>query len=125
MDLINKKFAVDFGAKAVLHITSGHSMTFHISEMDGKPVDETETVEMQLIPLRQKLFMLTWKEKNGNMVTQIQDHRNHIVYMNWALPDGRFEHAKGSIVPVDGKRRKPLGVIKKRTSLRGTKQSVS
>ena len=38
---------------------------------------------------------------NGNTVTQIQDHKNQLVYMNWTLPDGDFKHAKGSIKPVN------------------------
>ncbi len=100
MKLIGKKFAVDFGAKAELHITSQDSMTFHITEIDGKPMDETETVAMELTELRPKLFMLTWKEKNGNTVTQIQDHREEAVYMNWTFPTGEFKHAKGSLKPV-------------------------
>ncbi|MBE9463548.1 hypothetical protein ACFP1I_11510 [Dyadobacter subterraneus] len=101
MKIIGKKFEVDFGAKAVLDIQSDAQLTFHISEKNGIPVDESETVEIEITQLRSKLFMLTWKEINGNTVTQIQDHKNQLVYMNWTLPDGDFKHAKGSIKPVN------------------------
>jgi hypothetical protein len=100
MKIIGKKFAVDFGAKAVLEIQSKTSLTFTTTEKDGKKANETETVEIELTEIRPKIFMLTWKEKNGNTVTQIQDHKKELVYMNWTLPDGKFVHAKGTIKPV-------------------------
>ena len=100
MKLTGKRFAVDFGAKAELHIVSETTLTFHTTEIGGKKVDETETVEVELTELRPRLFMLTWKEKNGNTVTQIQDHKEQLVYMNWTHPDGKFLHAKGTIKPI-------------------------
>jgi hypothetical protein len=100
MKIIGKKFAVDFGAKAILDIQSKTSLTFTITEMDGKKVNDIETVEMELTTIRPQLFMLTWKEKNGNTVTQVQDHKNETVYMNWTFPGGKFVHAKGTIKPV-------------------------
>lgn len=100
MEIIGHKFAVDFGAKATLEIKSPTELFFHITEMDGQPVDEAETVEIGLTQLRPDLFMLTWKERNGNTVTQIQDHGKHAVYMNWTHPNGDFTHAKGTIKPV-------------------------
>lgn len=101
MKIIGKKFEVDFGAKAVLNIQSETELTFYITEKNGVKVDESETVEIAITQMRSKLFMLTWKENSGKTITQIQDHKNQIVYMNWTLPDGDFIHAKGTIKPVD------------------------
>ncbi|GLU52944.1 MoaF-related domain-containing protein [Dyadobacter frigoris] len=101
MEIIGKKFEVDFGAKAVLDIESQTALTFHITEKNGIKVDESETVEIIITQIRSKLFILTWKEISGNTVTQIQDHKNQIVYMNWTLPNGDFIHAKGTIKPVN------------------------
>jgi len=100
MKIIGHRFLVDFGAKAILDIQTPTSLTFTITEMDGKPMHETETVEIQLTELRPDIYMATWKEKNGNTVTQIQDHEKGDVYMNWTLPDGQFKHAKGSLMPA-------------------------
>jgi hypothetical protein len=100
MEIIGTKFAVDFGAKATLEIRSATELIFHISEIDGRQTDETETVEILITRLRADLFMLTWSEKNGNTVTQIQDHKEQTVYMNWSHPGGKFTHAKGTITPV-------------------------
>lgn len=101
MEIIGKKFEVDFGAKAVLDIQSETALTFYISEKNGVKVDESETVEIAITQIRPKVFMLTWKEISGNTVTQIQDHKNEIVYMNWTHPNGDFIHAKGSIKRVN------------------------
>lgn len=101
MDIIGKKFEVDFGAKAVLKIESETTLTFYITEKDGEKVDESETVEISITQIRSRLFMLTWKEKNGNTVVQIQDHKKQLVYMNWTWPNGSFVHAKGTILEID------------------------
>lgn len=100
MDITGKKFEVDFGAKAILHIESETVLTFYITEKEGKTVDESETVQITITQIRPKIFMLNWKEKNGNTVTQIQDHKKQVVYMNWTWPDGNFVHAQGTIKPV-------------------------
>ena len=47
--------------------------------------------------LRPQLYLLTWKEKNGNTMTQIQDYDNGIIYSNWTTPSGEFIHAKGTL----------------------------
>lgn len=101
MKIVGKKFEVDFGAKAVLDIQSKKELTFRITEKDGEKVDESETVAVNITQIRPKVFMLTWKEKNGNTVTQIQDHKEQAVYMNWTWPDGNFVHAKGTIKQID------------------------
>ena len=101
MKITGKKFRVDFGAKAILDIENETTLTFHTTEKDGEQVDESETVEIVITQIRSKVFMLTWKEKNGNTVTQIQDHKEQKVYMNWTWPDGNFVHAKGTIKPAD------------------------
>jgi len=98
MKIIGNKFAVDFGmAKAILHIQSETSLTFTTTEKNGKETNETETVQTKMTELRPQLYMLTWKEKNGNTITQIQDHENGIIYANWTSPGGEFTHAKGTI----------------------------
>jgi hypothetical protein len=101
MDIIGNKFLVDFGmAKAILHIQSETSLTFTITEKDGKEMNETETVAIILTRLRPELYMATWKEKNGNTVTQIQDHEQGAVYNHWTSPKGEFIHVKGTLKPV-------------------------
>ena len=99
MKIIGNKFAVDFGmAKAILHMQSETSLTFTTTEKNGKEAHETETVKTKMTLLRPQLYMLNWKEKNGNTITQIQDHENGIIYSNWTSPGGEFIHARGTLL---------------------------
>ena len=99
MNVIGSKFLVDFGmAEAILDIQSENSLTFTITE--GSKADTSETVAIKLTELRPQLYLLTWKETNGNTITQIQDHEKGIVYMNWTYPGGEFTNITGTIKPV-------------------------
>jgi hypothetical protein len=44
--------------------------------------------------------MATWKEKNGNTITQIQDYANEVIYSNWTLPGGEFNNLKGTLKQI-------------------------
>lgn len=97
MNIIGNKISADFGmAKAILKIDSETSLTFTTIEINGKEVHETESVKINMTELRPQLYMLTWKEKNGSTITQIQDYDNEIIYINWTSPSGEFTHAKGT-----------------------------
>ncbi|MDB5013143.1 MAG: hypothetical protein JWQ25_1345 [Daejeonella sp.] len=99
--IIGGKFRVDFGmAKAILYFQNETSLQFTIIEKDGKPYEEVETVEIKLTEIRPNLYIITWKERNQNTVTQIQDFNEGIVYSNWTLPNGEFMNVKGAILPI-------------------------
>ena len=101
MNLPGKKYLADFGmAKAILDIQSETSLTFTITQKDGNEVNIIETVAIKLTELRPQLFLVTWKEKNGNTITQVQDYENGVVYSNWTLPGGEFINRKGTLKPV-------------------------
>ena len=98
MDNIGNKFLVTFGmAKAILHIQAENSLTFTILEKEGNEVNIIETVEIKMTGIRPQLFMLTWKEENGNTVTQVHDYENEIIYSNWTTPGGDFQNLKGTL----------------------------
>lgn len=64
MNITNKKFLIDFGmAQAILHLHSKTLLTFTIIEKEGKPMNESETVAIELTELRPDLYMATWTEK--------------------------------------------------------------
>lgn len=101
MSIIGNKFLLDFGmAKVTFHLESSTSLTFTITEKNGEEVNETETVAITLTELKPQLYMAIWDEKNGNSVTQIQDHERGIVYNHWTSPKGEFVHAKGTLKPL-------------------------
>lgn len=102
MIIIGKKIELDFGiAKALMSIHSDTSLTFTILEKEGIKTDITETVEIKITEIRPQIFMTTWKEINGNTITQIQDYENGIVYSNWTTPNGEFINRTGTLKLVD------------------------
>ena len=102
MEIIGQKFVVDFGmAKSVLHFKSENELHFQITELNGKLTNENETVNIKLTKLRPNLYLATWKEKNGNTITQVQDYEKQVIYSNWTLPNGQFENVKGTIKPIE------------------------
>ncbi|HEY4323688.1 MAG TPA: hypothetical protein VGN20_06870 [Mucilaginibacter sp.] len=101
MNIIGNKFLVDFGmAKAILSFQSETSLTFTITDKGGEEVNIVETVEIRLTEIRYQLYMVTWQEKSGTTVTQVQDYENNIIYSNWTSPGGEFNNAKGTLKPV-------------------------
>ncbi|MDM1295324.1 hypothetical protein HX021_13630 [Sphingobacterium sp. N143] len=63
----------------------------------------TERVDTNIIKLRTKLYLVTWKEQSGATVTHIEDHENGIAYYNITLPDGRLYTMRGTIWLLENK----------------------
>lgn len=98
MNIIGHQFLLDFGmSKAIFDFESEKSLTFTITGNDGDKVGVIETVEIKLTAIRPHLYIVTWKEKNGNTISQIQDHENGVVYSNWTSPEGEFKNIKGTL----------------------------
>jgi len=57
----------------------------------------TERVDISILKLRTKLYLVTWKEQSGATVTHIEDHENGIAYYNTTLADGTFHTMRGTI----------------------------
>lgn len=100
--IIGKKYIFEFSmAKAIIEFLSEDSLCFTITEKLGVPQNETETVAIKLTAIRPGIYMVTWKEKNNNTITQVQDFQKMNVYSNWTLPDGTFINERGKIYMQD------------------------
>ncbi|MCF2446831.1 hypothetical protein L0657_22940 [Dyadobacter sp. CY345] len=101
MDIIGNDYQLQFGnTRAILHYESESILHFLIKEIDGVEVNNSETVEVKLTQLRSQLFLVTWKDKNGNTVSQVQDYEFGIVYSNWTTPEGELKSLKGTISKI-------------------------
>ena len=101
MNIIGNKFLIDFGmAKATLYLQNHSTLTFNIIEKGGEKTNIEETVTTNLTELRPQLYLLTWKEKSGTTVTQVQDHEKGLVYNSWTQPNGDFAQAEGTLQPL-------------------------
>ncbi|WP_300397583.1 nuclear transport factor 2 family protein [uncultured Sphingobium sp.] len=80
--------------KVSLQLQSVTQMSFDIA--DG-PFAHKETVSIQVQPLSNGIFLVSWVEESGATVTNVQDFDRGIVHSFVTLPGGRFLRMVGSI----------------------------
>lgn len=78
-----------------LRVLSPARLEFEISE---GPFARAETVDVEIMPLGNGIFAVSWQEKDGATVTNIQDHDRGVVHSFATLPDGQFLRMAGTFV---------------------------
>jgi predicted SnoaL-like aldol condensation-catalyzing enzyme len=73
------------------------SATQLIFEINDGPYARTETVTIQVAPLGNSIFVVSWQEKDGATVTNVQDFDRCRVHSFATLPDGRFLRMFGTM----------------------------
>lgn len=81
--------------KVSLTLLSATQLTFQIKE---GPFARTETVDIEVHPLGAGLFAVSWRERDGATVTNIQDYDRGLVHSFATLPGGEFIRMTGPIV---------------------------
>ncbi|MFP3646160.1 MoaF-related domain-containing protein [Paraburkholderia sp. SIMBA_054] len=81
--------------KVYLTIQSATELTFAIRE--GK-FARTETVEIQVVPIGNSVFVVSWKESNGATVVNVQDYDRGVFQSFVTLASGEFWRMTGSMV---------------------------
>ncbi|WP_447765527.1 nuclear transport factor 2 family protein [Sphingopyxis panaciterrae] len=81
--------------KVYLKLTSTTELTFEIKE--GR-FARTETVAIQIIPLGNSAFAISWTEADGATVTNVQDYDRGLVHSFVTLPGGEFIRMTGPII---------------------------
>lgn len=89
MDVTYPKFLVS------LTLLSVTQLQFEIKEGSFA---RTETVDIQVKPLGNSVFAVSWQEKDGATVTNIQDYDRGLIHSFITLPDGEFLRMSGTIV---------------------------
>jgi len=56
----------------------------------------TETVDIQVVPLGNSIFAMSWQEKDGATVTNVQDYDRGLIYSFATLLDGQFLRMTGT-----------------------------
>jgi|GEM_PF-218108 len=105
-----------------LTLLSVTQLQFEIKE---GPFARTEIVDIQVIPLGDSLFAVSWQEKDGATVTNVQDYDRGLVHSFATLPDGRFLRMTGTfaitrpadVVSDDRPRRNKALVLEAMTAL--------
>ncbi len=88
MDVVYPEFRVG------LALLSATRLKFEIK--DG-PFARIETVDIQTVPLGNGVFAVSWREKDGATVVNVQDYDRGLVHSFATLPDGRFLRMTGML----------------------------
>lgn len=79
--------------KVSLSLLSASQLKFEIKE---GPFARTEIVDIQVVPLGNSIFAVSWQEKDGATVTNIQDYDSELIHSHATLPDGQFLRMTGT-----------------------------
>lgn len=80
--------------KVSLTLLPAKQLKFEIKE---GPFARTETVDIEFNPLGNGIFAVSWQEKDGATVTNVQDYDRGVVHSFATLPNGQFLRMTGSI----------------------------
>lgn len=66
-------------------------------EIKEGPFARTETVDIQVVPIGNSIFAVSWQEESGATVTNVQDYDRSLVFSFATLPDGQFLRMTGTM----------------------------
>lgn len=66
-------------------------------EIKQGPFARTEIVDIQVVPLGNGIFAVSWQEQDGATVTNVQDYDRGLIYSCATLPGGQFLRMTGTI----------------------------
>lgn len=72
------------------------SLTTLQFEIQDGPFARTEMVDIHVVPLGNSLFLVSWQEKDGATVTNVQDYDRRVFHSNATLPDGTLMRMTGT-----------------------------
>lgn len=81
--------------RVTLTLLSMKQLRFQIKE---GPFARTEVADIQIVPLGNSLFAVSWEEQNGATVTNVQDYDRCECHSFATLRDGRFLRMSGTFV---------------------------
>ncbi len=92
---VGLEFDVSYPAFEVsLALVSATQLRF---EIKYGPFARIEEVEIQVVPLGNAIFAISWQEQDGATVTNVQDYDRGIVHSFATLPDGQFLRMTGAM----------------------------
>lgn len=77
-----------------LALVSDTQLSFEIKK---GPFARIEIVDIKIVPLGNSVFAVSWQEKDGATVTNVQDFDRGLVHSFATLPDGTFLRMTGTI----------------------------
>ena len=83
--------------QARVTLLSVRQLKFEIKE---GPFAHAEIVDIRVVPLGNGLFAVSWQEKDGATVTNVQDYDRGLIHSYATLPGGQFLQMTGTMMVV-------------------------
>lgn len=97
--LIGHLFKADFGEKAfTLYYENNNTLV--LTAIKGPEAGRIQRLQVSIVELRSKLFMVNWQEANKLTVTDIEDYEKGAAYANMNTPSDNFVTAKGTLIEI-------------------------
>lgn len=96
-ELAGRSMDCDFGP-FVPRLTFGRSGLRLQAVIGETTIDEV--VDVSVTTVRPHAFSMSWTEKSGNFIVQVQDHEKAVVHNYARLADGQLFCAQGALRPV-------------------------
>jgi hypothetical protein len=100
--IIGHLFKADFGEKAFTLYYENNN-TLILTAVKGPEAGRIQRLQVSIVELRPKLFMVNWQEANKLTVTDIEDYEKCVVYANMTTPNDNFVTAKGALIEINEK----------------------
>ncbi|MEA2906307.1 MAG: hypothetical protein QOI12_3694 [Alphaproteobacteria bacterium] len=97
---VGHRYLVDFGTwKTQLEFHSETSLTYTGVKKDGS-LGASETVTIAIAPVRDLLFLVTWRESDKTTVVHLEDYRDLKIITHITGPDGSFDIFRGTMSQI-------------------------
>lgn len=97
--LFGPTFLADFGEKAFhLYYKNGNKLV--LTEVRGSQAGRKQLLDVKIVELRPKLFIVNWQEANKLTVTDIEDYEKGVIYANMTTPNDNFVNLQGSLKKI-------------------------
>lgn len=94
VELAGRSLDCDFGSFVPRLTFSDNGLRVEVSTPDIK-IDEV--VDVDVTTVRPRVFAMSWTERSGNFIVQVQDHEKLIVHNYARLSDGQLFCMQGSL----------------------------
>ena len=94
--IVGQTFLADFGEKAFTLFYENKNKLI-LTAIGGPEAGRIQKLAVNIVELRNKLFMVNWQEENKLAVTDIEDYEKGIVYANMTTPNDNFVTVRGTL----------------------------
>lgn len=99
--MIGRKYHVAFPTMAfIVHFLSDTASNSSLSTAPDLPPGSAHAVEIVIAPLREQVYMVSWREASGNTVVQVEDFAEHRVHAFLTMRDGTFIRQSAPLVEL-------------------------